>query len=357
MTALAERAACSALYWARRKDSDAVRGSVAGLAAVDVELVKAMLSGGALDGLSDFALLERMTVLAMKSRAGVVEKHIVEGDVAKTAAVEAPADAGWVEGYASAWRDAGSVSGADRQGEVVRPGAYARSAAAINAGAVNVPLIATAGGHEFADPQTVVGQVVRAVEDGTGLWIRATWNADPVAQRLRVLAKGGGLSFSVGGAVRDSSPVLLSDGTVAKQLNDVDLFHVMVTSGPANSSARIITAKDSGSWLVVDWSEDVAAGARRNNPDVARRRAEEAAILEAGLPVWVAADPELRAVALHDMQRAALAKSAAERPADPVRAAQLRRQARDNTYSSALAAWQAEHAGHRRCRTGGGCDE
>jgi HK97 family phage prohead protease len=349
-----QSAAASALLAGRWRSADGVRAAVDGLSSDQVDAVKSTLRGGLLDVLSDEQLLGLAFDAMTGKSAAVLSKHVASGDVAKsTTAVEAPTDTGYVEGYASTWLDRG---GADRQGEVVRPGAFRKSAAAINAGLINVPLTATGGEHEFSDPSVVVGKIVRAVEDKTGLWIRATWNADPVAQRLRVLAKGGGLSFSIGGVIEDSGPIRLPNGRTAKELITVDLLHVQVTSGPANSSARIITAKDESASLVYTDSEWLERERRRRDPDMARRRAEDETILQHGLPAWILADPELRDQAYRGIQVAAVRKSVLERPADPVGAARQRQYEQANRHSWALAEWNRAHAKHRRCGPGG-CDE
>jgi HK97 family phage prohead protease len=287
-----------------------------------------------------------MQALAVKAAGRLVNK-VTAGDLSKTAATIT--DAGYVEGYASTWTDRGRL---DRQRERVRPGAYAESAAAINAGTVNVPLVAgLEQTHDFANPRGVVGRVVRAVEDRTGLWIRAEWAADADAQMLRVKAQSGGLSFSVGGAVLAAVP--LPGG--GRELVKVDLMHVAVTGTPANSSAQITVAKGPTTALVYTAAEELEQQRRRRDPGIARRRAEDQGIVN-WLPFpWLLDDPELRAVALQGLHRAAMAKSAAERVDDPVRAAKQRQHDQANTYSSALMAWNDEHRNHRRCGFGG-CD-
>lgn len=70
-------------------------------------------------------------------------------------------------------------------------------------------------------------------------------------------------------ACRRAGPGRLADGTAANELVYVDLMHIALTAGPANRSARITSAKASGA-LVVPWGEEIAAEARRRDPDVDR---------------------------------------------------------------------------------------
>jgi uncharacterized protein len=346
--AVAERAALAALFWGRHRDADGVRGAVLGLTAEQQARVVQALTLREFDHLSDLELVDRMTALATKTAFTAAVSKQTAGDLAKTVATVA--DVGFVEGYASTWTDGGRL---DRQRERVRPGAFADSVAAVNAGLVNMPLVAGEERvHDFGNPRSVIGRVVRAVEDRTGLWVRAEWAADEDAQRLRVKAQSGGLSFSIGGSVLQWVP--LPGG--GRELVKVDLMHIAVTGSPANSSARIQVAKGPTSSLVYTDSEFAEQEYRRRNPDVARRRVEDAAILEAGWPPWILGDAELRAMTLQGMHRSALTKAAAERPRDPVAEAQQRRYEQANAYSHAMAAWQDGHRRHRRCGYGG-CDE
>lgn len=344
------RAAASALYWARRRNPDGVRGSVAGLAPDEVRVVRSVLADGVLSEFTDDDLMFTMGELAAGKSTTAVDKH-VSGELAKATATLA--DTGYVEGYASTWRDLG---GADRQGDVVAPGAYRKSAEAINAGLVNVPLIAAAG-HDWEDPTVVVGKVVRAVEDSTGLWVRATWGEDAAAQRLREIAKSGGYSFSVGGQVASSRPVRLRDGSTARELTELDLAHVLLTHSPANRSARVVTAKQDSA-LVVWRAEEIEAQRRRADPDRRRRQAEDRAIAEwlpGEVAGFVAGDPQLRSVLLGDMARAAAAKSMTPDAVQHRDRAAVAREL-DNRRCYETHRWLAEHAGHRRCRTGDDCD-
>lgn len=161
------------------------------------------------------------------------------GDLGKaTATLEGT---GYVEGYASTWRDQG---GEDRQDEIVARGAFAKAVAAINAGTVNVPLI-SAVEHEWEDVGAVVGRVVKAREDDTGLWVRADFGPDDHSQQVRQKTLTGGLSFSVGGFVRQARQVNVA-GKKVRELLELDLAHVLLTPTPANRSARVLAAKTAG---------------------------------------------------------------------------------------------------------------
>ena len=64
MTAPAERAALSALYWSRRGDAERLAESFAGLDQVELDLVGALLRDEHVRALSDAELSGRMLMLA-----------------------------------------------------------------------------------------------------------------------------------------------------------------------------------------------------------------------------------------------------------------------------------------------------
>jgi hypothetical protein len=66
---MAEAVATAALYWARRRDDDAIRGAIRGVTDVDRARAVALLQSGVLDTRSDAELLARMLELAA-SKAG-----------------------------------------------------------------------------------------------------------------------------------------------------------------------------------------------------------------------------------------------------------------------------------------------
>jgi HK97 family phage prohead protease len=277
----AERAAAVAVYWAQesRRDDEMIRGSIKGMGAAEVAEVRAILATGALDGLSDQELLDRMMGLASKVVAGEVEHKAMS-------MIEAPPEAGSFEGYASTWLDRG---GPDQGGDVIVPGAFTVWVEEVNSGARSVPIVAgeELGGHSNA-PMAVVGRVVQARQDQTGLWIAASMSTDPTAQLLRQKITSGaltGLSISyTPGSVR---MVTLPDGQEARELGGpIVVHHVALTPIPMNTSARIYGAKARGALVpsapIVDLYQDVQD--RRRDPDRDRRRRMAEVMAQTGWP-------------------------------------------------------------------------
>src|SRR5260370_39284120 len=85
-SALAERVACAALFWARRRDDEAIRGAVSGLDEATRQEVVLLLEGQVMEGWSDAELQARMLDLSAKSR---TQHKIVVGEVKSIAMVGA----------------------------------------------------------------------------------------------------------------------------------------------------------------------------------------------------------------------------------------------------------------------------
>lgn len=144
---------------------------------------------------------------------------------------------GQFEGYASVF---GNV---DSYGDIVEPGAFARSLAEWEAKGDPIPLL---WGHDFSDPFSNIGSIDRAEEDEHGLKVRGTFDMDnPKAAQVYRLSKGRrvtGMSFAYD--VRDSEQK--SDGN---HLRDLHIYEASVVPIGANPLAGVEAVKSGASML------------------------------------------------------------------------------------------------------------
>lgn len=159
-------------------------------------------------------------------------------------------DGGIVKGYASTFdRDP------DAYGDVVAPGAFAKSLERwneLNKEGKYIPLL---WGHDTEDPKSNIGRVIEAVEDERGLLITAEFDADnEKAQYVRKLVQEGRVyQFSFAFEIREQGTVELEDGRKANELRDLELFEVSLVQIPANQHATVEEIKsitDTGSGVL-----------------------------------------------------------------------------------------------------------
>ena len=149
-------------------------------------------------------------------------------------------DGGIVKGYASTFdREP------DAYGDVIAPGAFAKSLERwkqLNAEGKYIPLL---WGHDTNDPTSNIGRVVEAVEDERGLLVTAEFDADnEKAQYVRKLVQEGRVyQFSFAFDVREWGQVELEDGRKANELRDIELFEVSLVQIPANQHATVEEVK------------------------------------------------------------------------------------------------------------------
>jgi HK97 family phage prohead protease len=250
----------------------------------------------------------------------------------------------------------------DRQGDRIRRGAFSRWVADVNAGRISVPLVA----HHSEDPRDVVGHILHAEEDATGLLIRAGFAPDTDSQLIRGKVVAGALSnFSIQYVPSRSQP--LPGG--GRELQEVEVLHVALVVGPANGSAMVTSAKGRlpstvrvdapSSWApVVTVKQNIAEAATRNDPDRAQRERMARIVAASSLsPALQAALSTETAYAL--IEDAAARKAAREVAQDEPRRVQRERWQKANDYSTALHASMklppANNCGHcAACRVGGG---
>lgn len=147
---------------------------------------------------------------------------------------------GTIEGYAAVFDNV------DRDGDVIRRGAFAKTIQDNSNGGViepgKIPLmsthLATGGGtHE------VVGSIVYLEEDNYGLKMKAVFSDDEFSQTIRKKAFGGHLRFlSIGYSIVKANAVKV-DGKNVNELKELKLWEVSIVPVPANPLAEIIEAK------------------------------------------------------------------------------------------------------------------
>ncbi|HZG08798.1 MAG TPA: HK97 family phage prohead protease [Allosphingosinicella sp.] len=121
---------------------------------------------------------------------------------------------------------------ADRGGDVVRAGAFARS---LKRGAGSVPLLWQ---HDAARP---IGRIEYLREDKRGLRVIARLSGGKAGREAAALLKDGavrGLSF--GYRVREAA------GEAPRELKDLDLVEVSLVTLPMQPKARVHAVEDPG---------------------------------------------------------------------------------------------------------------
>lgn len=130
-----------------------------------------------------------------------------------------------------------STSSLDRQGDVVEPSAFARSLPAFLANG----LIYWQHAHAFDPLAKPIGKATDARIADSGLYLKARWASTPDAQEVRGLVVDGIVnSLSVG-----FNPVQMHRDSALgfNVITDLDLLEVSICAMPANTEARITSAK------------------------------------------------------------------------------------------------------------------
>lgn len=213
---------------------------------------------------------------------------------------EAPAEAeGRIEAYASVFNTV------DSYGDVVRPGAFAKTLARWSEREKTIPLLY---GHDFNNPFMNIGGVVEAVEDERGLKVVADLDLDnPSAVQVLNLIKKGRLSeMSFAFQYVDASPAQV-DGEDVYEVREVDLYEVSVVPIGANRDTEILSAKSARDLLTAVKqanldadTESVVVGALTRAAEVGEVRAKETAI--------VGGETETDSLALYAQAKLAIAE-------------------------------------------------
>lgn len=161
--------------------------------------------------------------------------------------IKAGPDDGLAEGEFTAY--ASVYDNVDSYGDVVTKGAFANTLASWKDSGAPIPLY---WGHNIADPDFNIGEIVEAVEDERGLLVKARLDLDnpKSAQTYRLLKGRRVREMSFGFAtVKDSSGEI--DGRPVRRLDEVKLFEVSVVPVGANPDTEVIAVRAAASSLAI----------------------------------------------------------------------------------------------------------
>ena len=208
-----------------------------------------------------------------------------------TVKIKAGADAGLAEGEFIAY--ASVFGNKDSYGDVVQPGAFADTLKAWAAKAIPIPLL---WGHNTADPDFNLGEIVESTEDDHGLKVhgRLDMESPKSAQVYRLLKSGRVSQMSFAYSIVEGEWVEpVGEGKTYKDayysLKVLDLFEVSIVPIGANQETEILAVKSAAASLRAKAGRVLSA----KNEDIIREtvgQLEQAAeSLKAVLP---AVDPD-----------------------------------------------------------------
>ncbi|MEU1526363.1 HK97 family phage prohead protease [Nocardia rhamnosiphila] len=187
--------------------------------------------------------------------------------------IKAGPDAGLAEGEFIAY--ASVFGNKDSYGDVVQRGAFAETLKAWAAKAIPIPLL---WGHNTADPDFNLGEVLDAVEDLHGLKVHARLDLESPksAQVYRLLKSGRVSQMSFAYSVVDGEWVEpVGEGKTSKDsyysLKTLDLFEVSIVPIGANQETEILAVKAAAAGLRAKAGRVLSA----KNEDVIRTTIEQ----------------------------------------------------------------------------------
>lgn len=153
--------------------------------------------------------------------------------------VKAGPDAGLTEGQFTAY--ASVFGNKDSYGDVVVPGAFAKTLAAWEAKDAVIPLLF---GHRMDDPDFNIGHLLDAKEDDHGLLVKAQLDLEnpKAAQTYRLLKSGRIDQMSFAYDVVEGAWVK-KDGDEFYELRELALFEVSVVPIGANQETEVLAVK------------------------------------------------------------------------------------------------------------------
>jgi len=127
-------------------------------------------------------------------------------------------------------------SNIDRQGDIIRPGAFALTLGEF----IKNGFLANA--HDWSNP---VGTIETAIETEAGLEVEGEFHSTPSAQLVRQvtrerLARGKSVGMSIGFGVTDFE---FEEKTGIRVIKAIDLFEVSIVTVPANPRAHLAGIK------------------------------------------------------------------------------------------------------------------
>lgn len=161
--------------------------------------------------------------------------------------IKAGPDDGLAEGEFTAY--ASVYDNIDSYGDVVTKGAFSNTLAEWKISGAPIPLY---WGHNLADPDFNIGEIVEAVEDERGLLVKARLDLDnpKSAQTYRLLKGRRVREMSFGFATIKASDAE-RDGRPIRQLDELKLFEVSVVPVGANPDTEVIAVRAAASSLAL----------------------------------------------------------------------------------------------------------
>ncbi len=169
----------------------------------------------------------------------------------------------------------------DSDGDIVVKGAYARTLQEWEAKGNPIPLL---WGHNTADPDFNVGEIISAEEDDRGLKVhgRIDMESPKGPQTYRLLKSGRVNQMSFAYQVTDGS----FDATnSAYEIRDVDLFEVSIVPIGANSQTEILAVKAATASLAAKAGRVLSQKNEASLRDALEQAEGVAALLKSVLPV------------------------------------------------------------------------
>lgn len=197
---------------------------------------------------------------------------------------------GSVEGYLS------TFDNIDSDGDVIRRGAWAKSARERFSNGDGVPLMKRHFAHG-GGAEDVIGTIMQAKEDEKGLYIVGAFSADRSSQEIRERVQGRHIRYMSAGfrVIGYNHDVPHESGAKVNEFTELALVEGTITPRPANTHAIIMRAKalrDSASAIdsprlasLIDEIENLidtfcAYGAEGNETDPSHSRAKERPVAE-----------------------------------------------------------------------------
>ena len=161
--------------------------------------------------------------------------------------IKAGPDDGLAEGEFTAY--ASVYDNVDSYGDVVTKGAFANTLASWKDSGAPIPLY---WGHNIADPDFNIGEIVEAVEDDRGLLVKARLDLDnPKSAQTYRLLKGRRVREMSFGFATVKATDAERDGRYVRQLDEVKLFEVSVVPVGANPDTEVIAVRAAASSLAM----------------------------------------------------------------------------------------------------------
>lgn len=204
--------------------------------------------------------------------------------------IKAGPDDGLAEGEFTAY--ASVYDNVDSYGDVVTKGAFATTLAEWKESGAPIPLY---WGHNIADPDFNIGEIVEAVEDDRGLLVKARLDLDnPKSAQTYRLLKGRRVREMSFGFSTVKATDAERDGRYVRQLDEVKLFEVSVVPVGANPDTEVIAVRAAASSLAMQAKAGRTFSTKNEDTirDVVTELRDAADSLESMLPSPVTDDED-----------------------------------------------------------------